>query len=284
MRIVRAGRSFRMILHAEQRQRTVAHAFVRLIIQIHVSNFHVVRRKRFRVDREAVILRRDFHLPRQQILYRMVRPWWPNFSLKFFRQAQARKAGGPGKFRTPALGQSTCEYCQSHTPTGSGSPGPFERKTTVRHLIPKRPPRKFAPARRSRRSCDPPASRRIFCLMPKSYATTLPMFCFAAMALRPNPRATAKPPARSNFSSTRIRSDAVTRLASSCPAIVGNARASAINFSAGVPSVQHHCAHCASRAQVTNQRARIHIPNYGNFVALKIRLRGFLGPPIGCQS
>jgi hypothetical protein len=35
---------------------------------------------------------------------------------------------------------------------------------------------------------------------------------------------------------------------------------------------------------VTNQRARIHIPNYWNIVALEIGLRGFFGSPVGSQT
>src|ERR1700722_6328632 len=55
-RVVRARRRLRMILHAEKRQRTVAHAFVRVVVQIYVRDFHIARWQRLRVHAKPMIL------------------------------------------------------------------------------------------------------------------------------------------------------------------------------------------------------------------------------------
>jgi len=72
VRIVRAGRRFRMILHAEQGQILVAHAFVGVVVQVDVRDFDVARRERFRIDAETVILGGDFHLAGEQIFHRVI--------------------------------------------------------------------------------------------------------------------------------------------------------------------------------------------------------------------
>ena len=61
MGIVRAGRCFGMILHAEDRLAAVAEAFQRLVVQIDVREFDFVRVERIGIHREAVIVRRDLH-------------------------------------------------------------------------------------------------------------------------------------------------------------------------------------------------------------------------------
>jgi len=68
---MRAGRSFGMVLHAEDRQFLVAHSLHRAVIQIDVRYFHI-QRERLRVDGESVILRSDGHFAAAQILYRLV--------------------------------------------------------------------------------------------------------------------------------------------------------------------------------------------------------------------
>src|SRR5271165_3184904 len=72
MRVVRAGRGFRVILHAEQRQIAVAQAFERVVVQIDVGEFDFAVRERIGVDGEVVIVCRDLDLPRLQLLYRMI--------------------------------------------------------------------------------------------------------------------------------------------------------------------------------------------------------------------
>ena len=62
VRVVRAGRRFRVILHTEQRQILVAHAFVGMVVQIQVRHFYVARWKRVGVDTKAVILGGNFNL------------------------------------------------------------------------------------------------------------------------------------------------------------------------------------------------------------------------------
>ena len=72
----------------------------------------------------------------------------------------------------------------------------------------------------------------------------------------------------------------VTRLASSWPAIVGSARASAISFFGGSAVGRDDAAQRAHIAEVPHQRARIQIPNHRDAVALQILLRGFAGAPV----
>ena len=43
--VVRAGRGFRMILHAEERERAMPHAFIRVVIQVDVRDFHLAGRQ-----------------------------------------------------------------------------------------------------------------------------------------------------------------------------------------------------------------------------------------------
>ncbi len=62
IRVVRAGRRLGMILHAESRQRTMRHAFDRLVVQIDVRDVDVVEIQAVGIHREAVILRRDLDL------------------------------------------------------------------------------------------------------------------------------------------------------------------------------------------------------------------------------
>jgi len=84
---VRAGRSLRVILHTEERQRAVAHALVRVVVQIHVRDFHITRRQRIRVHAEAMILRRNLHFLGEQVFHRMIRAVVPEFQ---FERAAAK--------------------------------------------------------------------------------------------------------------------------------------------------------------------------------------------------
>src|SRR2546429_9287526 len=53
MRIVRPRRSFRVILHAKERHFFVAHAFVGVIVQVDMRDFHVARSEERRVGKEC---------------------------------------------------------------------------------------------------------------------------------------------------------------------------------------------------------------------------------------
>ena len=59
VRIVRAGRGFGVVLHAEDRLAAVAEAFERLVVQVDVRDFDVVQVERIGIDREAVVVRGD---------------------------------------------------------------------------------------------------------------------------------------------------------------------------------------------------------------------------------
>src|SRR3974377_1120113 len=62
MGIVGAGRRFRMVLHAEERQILVAQTLVGVIVQVQMCDFDVARRERVGIDTKTVILSGDFDL------------------------------------------------------------------------------------------------------------------------------------------------------------------------------------------------------------------------------
>jgi len=57
---MRPGRSFRVILHCEQRQIAMPHTFQSVVIQIHVGQFNFTLRQRIRINGEVVIVCGDF--------------------------------------------------------------------------------------------------------------------------------------------------------------------------------------------------------------------------------
>ena len=62
MRVVRAGRGLRVILHGKQRQRAMAQAFQRIVIQINVRFQNFGFFQRIRIDSKVVVVRRDLDL------------------------------------------------------------------------------------------------------------------------------------------------------------------------------------------------------------------------------
>ena len=82
VRIVRSWRRFGMVLDAEKGQLFVAHAFVGVVVEIHVGNFNVARRERFGVDAEAVILGGDFDFLGEEVLHGMIRAVMAEFQFE----------------------------------------------------------------------------------------------------------------------------------------------------------------------------------------------------------
>src|SRR5206468_10700180 len=70
-RIVRARRGLRMVLHAKNRLGLVSHPLYRLIVEVDAIHLHICR-QRFRVHRKPVVLGRDLHPARAEILHRLV--------------------------------------------------------------------------------------------------------------------------------------------------------------------------------------------------------------------
>ena len=70
--IMRPGRGFRMILHAEDRQFLVTHSFDCAVVQVDVGHFNLGG-KRPGIDCEAVILSGDCHFAGAQIFDRLIR-------------------------------------------------------------------------------------------------------------------------------------------------------------------------------------------------------------------
>ena len=78
---MRSRGGFGVVLHAEQRQRLVAQAFERLVVQVNVGQLHFVPVDRVRVDGEVVIVRHDFHLAGEIVAHRMVAAVVPELEL-----------------------------------------------------------------------------------------------------------------------------------------------------------------------------------------------------------
>ncbi len=72
VRIVRAGRGFGVVLHAEDRVVAVAETFQRLVVQVDVGDLDLVEVERIRIHREAVIVGGDLHLLGDLVAHRMV--------------------------------------------------------------------------------------------------------------------------------------------------------------------------------------------------------------------
>src|ERR1035437_5164451 len=82
MRIMRPRRSFRVILHAEQRQVPMPQAFERLVIQVDMGQLNFTVGQRIRIDGEVVVVRGDLNLPSLQLFYRMVPAVVPKLQLE----------------------------------------------------------------------------------------------------------------------------------------------------------------------------------------------------------
>ena len=77
-----------MILNGENRQRLVAHALDRAVVQVQVRDLYF-RRERSRDDGVVVVLRSDFDFSRRQILHGMIAAVMP--------EAQALRASQEGE-------------------------------------------------------------------------------------------------------------------------------------------------------------------------------------------
>ena len=111
VRIVRPGRGFGMILHAEKRERAVAHALVGVVVQIHVRDLDVARRQRIGIDAETVILRGNLDFAGQQILHRMIRAVMPEFQfVGLAAKRQAAELVAQANAENGHAAQQLCEY------------------------------------------------------------------------------------------------------------------------------------------------------------------------------
>src|SRR5436190_17539670 len=81
IRVVRAGRSFGMILHTEDRKLFVSHAFHGSIVEIDVCHFDLFW-QRLWINRKPVVLRGDCHFSRSQILDWLVTAAMPEFEFE----------------------------------------------------------------------------------------------------------------------------------------------------------------------------------------------------------
>ncbi len=72
VRVVRAGRGLGVILHAEQRQRAVAQALQRVVVQVDVRQVDFALLQRVGIDGEVVIVRGDLDLAGLHLLHRMI--------------------------------------------------------------------------------------------------------------------------------------------------------------------------------------------------------------------
>ena len=130
VRIVRAGRGLGMVLHAEHRMIAMAEAFQRLVVQIDVGELDLVQVERIGIHREAVIVRRDLHLVGELVQHRVIGAAMAELQLVGLaakREAENLMAQADAENRLAC--RSACAPVRPGTASGSGSPGPFERKT-----------------------------------------------------------------------------------------------------------------------------------------------------------
>src|SRR5262249_7436262 len=81
MRVMRTGRCFGVILHAEKRQRAVAQAFERVVVQIDVGQLDIALLERIGIDSEVVVVRGDLNLAALKAFHRMIAAVVPELQL-----------------------------------------------------------------------------------------------------------------------------------------------------------------------------------------------------------
>src|SRR5881628_3741787 len=78
------GARLGMVLHGEDRELPVGHAFERAVVEVQVRDFEFGTGKRVRVDRESVVLDVIWTRPLRRSLTGWLPPRCPNFSLYVF--------------------------------------------------------------------------------------------------------------------------------------------------------------------------------------------------------
>src|SRR5260370_35833279 len=79
---MRTRRRFRVVLHGEQRQVSVAHAFEGRVVQIHMRQFNFTLRQRIRIDGKVVVMRGNLDLAAGHLLHWMISAWVAEFQLE----------------------------------------------------------------------------------------------------------------------------------------------------------------------------------------------------------
>ena len=81
---MRTGPRFGVILNRKHRQAAMAHSFQTAIVQIEVRQFNVVQVQAVRINREAVIVGRDFAFAAAVIFDRLIASAMTEFQLEGF--------------------------------------------------------------------------------------------------------------------------------------------------------------------------------------------------------
>src|SRR2546430_8388156 len=80
--VPRSGPCLRVVLDGEDWQLAMGHPFHRAIVQVHVGDLELRFRKGIRIDRVAVILRRDVDTPAAEVLHRLIAAAVPELQLE----------------------------------------------------------------------------------------------------------------------------------------------------------------------------------------------------------
>src|SRR5260370_23111965 len=280
MGIVRAGAGFRVILQAEERLGLVALAFVGVIVQVDVGDFHFAGGQRIGVHAEAVILRGDFHLLGQQILYGMLRAVVAEFEFEgFSAERQAAQV----------VAEASSEYRDASDELANICDGVMDRLGVAgaigeKHAIGAHFQNFFSGSLRGHYGN--------FAMMVDQQAQNI---LLDAKVVRDDAKA-ARFAASARFAHM-LRPGRSRQLNGARVPHVGFRAADA----AGQPLPGHarqllgfvnqlirrraigrdDTAKRAEFANVANQRARLDVPDGGNLVALQIKLRRFRGTPVG---
>src|ERR1044071_5363468 len=70
-----------MVLHAECGKRAMLETFNGIVVEVDVRDVHIVQIEAFGIHREAVVLRRDFHLLPLDVQHRMISAVMPELQL-----------------------------------------------------------------------------------------------------------------------------------------------------------------------------------------------------------
>src|SRR5580700_1565487 len=81
--VMRSRRRFRMVLNGKGRPVLQPDSFDRLVVQVDMRDLHIGSIPyRLRINPEPMILRGDLTTPRNQVLYRMIKPSMPVMHLE----------------------------------------------------------------------------------------------------------------------------------------------------------------------------------------------------------
>ena len=253
------------------------HSLIRMVIQIHMRNFHFARRQRFRVHAKSMVLRRNLHLLRQQILHRVIRAVMPELQLE----------------RLPAQRQ-TAQLMPQANSENRHAPHQFPniRNRVMNRLRISRPIRQKHPVRFQR--------QHVFCgSLRRNHGHVAVVIHQQSQNVLLNPEIVGHHPMPPALPAFRVRQNRRSNSDRSIFPFIFRWRTHPTGqFLPGHRGQRlrlnnqllrrrlirrHHAAQRTELPQVPHQRPRVHIPNHRNAMPLQIFLRRLRRPPVRGQ-